>query len=97
LVCLPQPVKWLGIYQYKNKVKMKAKEITKETSLEYYHDKVLLFIIINSDMKGEFLIDSFYEAKKMYAEEIAKAFEKGYIQGVNYTDGLISEEKKFPF
>jgi hypothetical protein len=33
----------------------------------------------------------------MYEEEIAKAFEKGYIQGVNYTDGLISEEKKFPF
>jgi hypothetical protein len=72
------------------------KQEVKETSLEYYHDKVLLFIIINSDMEGGFLIDSFYEAKKMYHDEIAKAFEKGYIQGVNYTDGLISEER-FPF
>ena len=67
----------------------------KETSLEYYHDKVLHFIIIN-DTEGGFLIDSFYKAKKMYEEEIAKAFEKGYVQGVNYTDGLINEER-FPF
>lgn len=67
----------------------------KETSLEYYHDKVLHFIIIN-DIEGGFLIDSFYKAKKMYEEEIAKAFEKGYVQGVNYTDGLISDER-FPF
>ena len=50
----------------------------KETSLEYYHDKVLHFIIIN-DIEGGFLIDSFYKAKKMYEEEIAKAFEKGYV------------------
>ena len=67
----------------------------KETSLEYYHDKVLDFIIIN-DIQGGFLIDSFYKAKKMYEEEIAKAFEKGYVNGVNYTDGLISDER-FPF
>ena len=40
----------------------------KETSLEYYHDKVLDFIIIN-DIQGEFLIDSFYKAKKMYEED----------------------------
>lgn len=67
----------------------------KETSLEYYHDKVLDFIIIN-DIQGGFLIDSFYKAKKMYDEEIVKAFEKGYEEGVKYTDGLISDER-FPF
>jgi len=67
----------------------------KETSLEYYHDKVLDFIIIN-DIKAGFLIDIFYEAKKMYQKEIAKAFEKGYEEGVKYTDGLISDER-FPF
>ena len=78
----------------KNKRNMENQE-EKETSLEYYHDKVLDFIIIN-DIQGGFLIDSFYKAKKMYEEEIAKAFEKGYVNGVNYTDGLISDER-FPF
>jgi len=42
------------------------------------------------------ILDALNEAKKMYDEEIAKAFEKGYIEGVNYTDGLISDER-FPF
>ena len=68
----------------------------KETSLEYYHDKVLDFIIIN-DIQGGFLIDSFYKAKKMYTEEIAKAFEKGFEEGVKYTDGLIRSDERFRF
>ena len=53
----------------------------KETSLEYYESKVSLFIIQNRSIDTGFLIDALNEAKKMYEEEIAKAFEKGYIQG----------------
>jgi len=68
----------------------------KETSLEYYESKVSLFIIHNRCVDTGFLIDALNKAKKMYAEEIAKAFEKGYVNGVNYTDGLISDER-FPF
>ena len=68
----------------------------KETSLEYYESKVMRFVIHNRNTDATFLFDAFEEAKKMYAEEIAKAFEKGYEQGVNYTDGLISDER-FPF
>jgi uncharacterized protein YktA (UPF0223 family) len=65
-------------------------------SIEYFYDKVLdASEFYDSEYKA--IVDALNEAKKMYEEEIAKAFEKGYIQGVNYTDGLISEEKKFPF
>ena len=67
----------------------------KETSLEYFYDKVLdASEFYESEYQA--IVDALNEAKKMYAEEIAKAFEKGYIQGVNYTDGLISDER-FPF
>ena len=67
----------------------------KETSIEYFYDKVLdASEFYESEYQS--IVDALNEAKKMYAEEIAKAFEKGYIQGVNYTDGLINEER-FPF
>jgi hypothetical protein len=67
----------------------------KETSLEYFYDKVLdASEFYESEYKAIF--DALNEAKKMYAEELAKAFEKGYEEGVKYTDGLISDEK-FPF
>ncbi len=67
----------------------------KETSIEYFYDKVLdASEFYESEYKA--IVDALNEAKKMYAEELAKAFEKGYEQGVNYTDGLISDEK-FPF
>ncbi len=67
----------------------------KETSIEYFYDKVLdASEYYNSEYND--ILDAFNEAKKMYAEEIAKAFEKGYEEGVKYTDGLISDER-FPF
>jgi hypothetical protein len=53
----------------------------KETSLEYYESKVSLFIIHNRSVDTGFLIDALNEAKKMYAEEIEKAFKKGYSRG----------------
>ena len=67
----------------------------KETSLEYFYDNVLdASEFYESEYQA--ILDALNEAKKMYAEELAKAFEKGYEQGVNYTDGLISDER-FPF
>ena len=63
----------------------------KETSLEYYHDKVLDFIIIN-DIQGGFLIDSFYKAKKMYTEEIEEAKKEGYKKG--YQDSIKMNNKQ---
>ena len=35
-------------------------------------------------------------AREKYENEIKESFEKGYEEGVKYTDGLISEER-FPF
>lgn len=36
------------------------------------------------------------EAREKYNNELKVAFEKGYEEGVKYTDGLIKDEK-FPF
>lgn len=36
------------------------------------------------------------EAREKYDNELKVAFEKGYEEGVKYTDGLIKDEK-FPF
>ena len=63
----------------KTKEQMENQE-EKETSLEYFYDKVLdASEFYESEYKA--IIDALNEAKKMYAEEIEKAFEKGYIQG----------------
>jgi hypothetical protein len=37
------------------------------------------------------------ELEKQHEQSLNVAFEKGYEEGVKYTDGLISEEKRFPF
>ena len=66
----------------------------KETSLEYFYDKVLDASEFY-EREYQAIVDALNEAKKMYAKEIAKAFEKGYEKGV-YTDGLIKDEK-LPF
>jgi hypothetical protein len=63
----------------------------KETSLEYFYDKVLdASEFYESEYKA--ILDALNEAKKMYAEEIAKAFEKGCLKGykdhVNLTNTL---------
>ena len=82
----------------------------KETSLDYFfritkNNAINLGRLIEAyvpakkiyDMEiEEAKKDALNEAKKMHEEEIKKAFEKGYVQGVNYTDGLISDER-FPF
>lgn len=48
-------------------------------SLEYFNDKVTDLELYNSEYR--MIEEAFEEAKKMYMEEIEKAFEKGYLQG----------------
>lgn len=45
-------------------------------SLEYFNDKVTDLELYNSEYKV--IEEAFEEAKKMYAEEIIKAFNKGW-------------------
>lgn len=67
----------------------------KESSLEYFYERVLESFEYNTD-EYYAINDALNEAKKMYELELMKAFEKGYIEGCNYTDGLIRGDK-FPF
>lgn len=48
----------------------------KFNSLEYFNDKVTDLELYNSEYK--MIEDAFKEAKKMYAEEIIKAYNKGW-------------------
>ena len=67
----------------------------KQTSLEYFYDKVLdASEYYNSEYQD--ILDALNEAKKMYAEEIQKAFEKGHEEGAKYMDKLVRSER-FPF
>ena len=63
-------------------------------SLEYFNDKVTDLELYNSEYK--MIEEAFEEAKKMYAEEIQKAFEKGHEEGAKYMDGLVRGER-YPF
>lgn len=52
----------------------------KETSIEYFYDKVLdASEFYESEYQA--ILDALNEAKKMYAEEIEKAYKKGYSRG----------------
>ena len=46
--------------------------------------------------KIETLENDSVELKKQHEQSLKEAYEKGYEEGVKYTDGLIKEEK-FPF
>ena len=56
----------------------------KETSLEYFYDKVLdASEFYESEYQA--IVDALNEAKKMYDEEIVKAYNKGWNEGaLNY-------------
>lgn len=66
----------------------------KETSIDYFYR-----ITKNNAINLGRLIEAYVSARKIYDMEIEEAkkdaFEKGYEEGVNYTDGLISDER-FP-
>lgn len=71
-------------------------ENQEETSLEYFYDKVLdASEFYESEYQA--ILDALNEAKKMYAEEIKKSFEKGFEEGVKYTDKLIRSDERFRF
>ena len=48
-------------------------------SLEYFNDKVTDLELYNSEYK--MIEEAFKEAKKMYMEEIAKAYAYGFLNG----------------
>lgn len=53
-------------------------------------------IIIMLRQKNEKLENDLIEIEKIREQSLKESFEKGYEEGVKYTDGLISDEK-FPF
>ena len=68
----------------------------KQTSTEY------LLAILDGLLGDKILWDfSIYKqicisAREKYEKELKESFEKGYEEGVKYTDGLISDQR-FPF
>ena len=61
----------------RRKTKQMENQEEKETSLEYFYDKVLdASEFYESEYKA--IIDALNEAKKMYEMEIKKAYTKGY-------------------
>ena len=52
----------------------------KETSFEYFYERALEYINYSSD-EYYAITEALNEAKKMYEEEIKKAFEKGCLKG----------------
>lgn len=53
-----------------------------------------IFILLTQ--KIEELENDLIELEKQHEQSLKVAFEKGYEEGVKYTDGLISDER-FPF
>ena len=63
----------------------------KETSLEYFYDKVLdASEFYESEYKA--ILDALNEAKKMYEEEIIKAYNKGW--KIGYQDRIKMSNKQ---
>lgn len=72
---------------------MKDKHLDRQADnlLDNVNDTICLLI-----RKIEELENDLIELEKQHEQSLKVAFEKGYEEGVKYTDGLISEEK-FPF
>ena len=64
------------VFKKADDVQMESQE-QKETSIEYFYDKVLdASEFYESEYKA--IVDALNEAKKMYAEEIIKAYNNGW-------------------
>jgi hypothetical protein len=64
------------VFKKADDVQMEDQE-EKETSLEYFYDKVLDSSgFYESEYKA--IVDAFNEAKKMYEEELVKSYNKGW-------------------
>ena len=59
--------------------------------LDNVNDTIYLLVKRIENMENDLL-----ELEKQHEQSLKEAFEKGYEEGVNYTDGIISDEK-FPF
>jgi archaellum component FlaC len=59
------------------------------------NDTIYLLVRKIEELEQDLIeLEKLYEQVKSDRDE---AFEKGYEEGVKYTDGLISEEKRYPF
>ena len=72
---------------------MKDKHLDRQADnlLDNVNDTICLLI-----RKIEELENDLVELEKQHEQSLKVAFEKGYEEGVKYTDGLISDER-FPF
>ena len=71
------------------------KQNENEKSIDYLLkslDAIMLIPMNNWHTTSEII----KKAREKYEKELKESFEKGYEEGVKYTDGLISEER-FPF
>jgi hypothetical protein len=70
-------------------------EKEKQTSIDYLLKELdaIMLIPMNNWTRTKEVVD---KAKLMRNHELTDAYEKGYEEGVKYTNGIISDEK-FPF
>jgi hypothetical protein len=69
-----------GVLPRRKKKKQMENQEEKETSIEYFYDKVLdASEFYESEYKD--ILDALNEAKKMYKEEIEKAYADGFLYG----------------
>lgn len=82
-----------GFTAPQNKRNMKDKHLDRQVDnlLDDVNDTIFLLT-----RKIESLENDLVELEKQHEQSLKVAFEKGYEEGVKYTDGLISDEK-FPF
>jgi phage shock protein A len=59
--------------------------------LDNVNDTIYLLVKKIENMENDLI-----ELEKQHEQSLKESFEKGYEEGVKYTDGLISDEK-FPF
>ena len=82
-----------GVLPRRKTMKMKDKHLDRQADnlLDNVNDTICLLI-----RKIEELENDLVELEKQHEQSLKVAFEKGYEEGVKYTDGLISDER-FPF
>ena len=77
----------------KNKRNMNDKDLERyvDNLLDNLNETIIILV-----KKIETLENDLVELEKQHEQSLKVAFEKGYEEGVKYTDGLISDER-FPF
>ena len=82
-----------GVLPRRKTKEMNDKHLDRQADnlLDNVNDTICLLI-----RKIEELENDLIELEKQHEQSLKVAFEKGYEEGVNYTDGLISDER-FPF